>query len=625
MIIDSGKESIIKNGDSKKILGADKQEGEKIIKSLIQDLFILKRGTQQLNTVTIQTAESIIALNNLMTLAPDALLPYTLISLIPHKEAFKWLVEKLKKIAQEEDLATRKAQNLLQDVASNVEQISLRHGEEFMEYEFNAQWQKLKILYSNYTHTNILRNALDDLMQIHNKVVDVLYLGDKVLQNKLTMDEVTIVHGSVNKVYSFFLSNLNVQINNIELVQAKTRIDKFYHLLNTTSKHAVRTINEENKVIFRNYTLKLNQKEIVHIDYLSLDKGNRYAITGDSGCGKSSMMIDLKEGVIGALNSEGEISLPKNADIIFLNQHLYLPKGSTLLEAVYFPKVLSKLTNKEVIELKKQITILFDEFGMDPGFVAMLDSQEYKLSGGELQKIGLMSAAINQLEEKSKQDEEKVIILILDESLTGLDQGALIATQKAITKYFKDAIVLVIDHHAHDNNYDQFYDKEMHYSTYSYKLLQNHDSVLKETEIGLFLNQAHKLFAKLENLKGLEIKIATKKNKVGISAELYFKIKAALNDTHFDQFKLEVEEKQQIISFTSSQNYTTKNAWIISKEIALRPLDDEYMSHHSSCFGPMDELYTRMNEGNALKIVTESDNILCQTICGKCSHHLYDD
>ena len=76
-----------------------------------------------------------------------------------------------------------------------------------------------------------------------------------------------------------------------------------------------------------------------------------------------------------------------------------------------------------------------------------------RLSGGEAKKTQIVSAII-----------KKPDILILDEIFTGLDPKSKVIIQRMLKKYLPNTLILVVDHEAHGNNYDSFYDQELYFS-----------------------------------------------------------------------------------------------------------------------------------------------------------------
>ncbi len=58
---------------------------------------------------------------------------------------------------------------------------------------------------------------------------------------------------------------------------------------------------------------------------------------------------------------------------------------------------------------------------------------------------------------------KKPDILILDEIFNGLDKGSVIKIQRMLKKYLPNTLILVVDHHAQNNNYNNFYEEELHF------------------------------------------------------------------------------------------------------------------------------------------------------------------
>ena len=58
---------------------------------------------------------------------------------------------------------------------------------------------------------------------------------------------------------------------------------------------------------------------------------------------------------------------------------------------------------------------------------------------------------------------KKPDILILDEIFNGLDEGSTKKVQQMLKKHLPNTLMLIVDHHAKDNNYD-FYNQELHFS-----------------------------------------------------------------------------------------------------------------------------------------------------------------
>jgi ABC-type uncharacterized transport system fused permease/ATPase subunit len=296
-----------------------------------------------------------------------------------------------------------------------------------------------------------------------NNILDLGYFGFKVkIENPpMLKDSILRTKQTHYEVDLFISGNLYLALQNTELMISKERIDQLLNIIseNNTTTTLIRTTNDENKIIFKNYLLTMPNKYI-SLDYLELQGAKHYVFTGESGCGKTSILIDIKGGVFGPLSSSGEISIPSDSKIMFINQNPYLPTDATLLESIYFPNILGLLSEDELKTLKSRILDLFDEINIDngsyeqdAGLKSKLDSKDFKLSGGQSKKITIIQAILN-----------NPTILIMDETFSGLDQSSLIKAQLLLNKYLENAMIISVDHHAVDNNYDEFYNQEVHFA-----------------------------------------------------------------------------------------------------------------------------------------------------------------
>ncbi len=167
-----------------------------------------------------------------------------------------------------------------------------------------------------------------------------------------------------------------------------------------------------------------------------------------------------------------------------LSQLDYFPIAASLQEIITYPE---KIPSDPVLqeEQTEEILLLLKEIGLEAfnttNVVGEDDNKNRKeknnteesnvlhlnsvkdwytlFSGGEKKKIMIVSAII-----------KKPDILILDEVCNGLDQIAKITVQQMLKKYLPNTLILSVDHHAQDNNYNCFYYKNLHFSAKSMAL-----------------------------------------------------------------------------------------------------------------------------------------------------------
>ena len=152
-----------------------------------------------------------------------------------------------------------------------------------------------------------------------------------------------------------------------------------------------------------------------------------------------------------------------------ISQQDYFPIDFSLQEVIFYP---DKLTNDPVLqkEARKKIEALLKEIGLGIFSVSITDAKDENktkgkdntidldsvkdwhtiLSGGEKKKVLIVSAIIKHPD-----------ILILDEVFNGLDEDSIITVQQMLRQHLPNALVLVVDHHAQNNNYNDFYDNKL--------------------------------------------------------------------------------------------------------------------------------------------------------------------
>jgi ABC-type dipeptide/oligopeptide/nickel transport system ATPase subunit len=492
---------------------AASEEGKTILNKVNMDsYFLIFEGADKLNTFIKDSSKAVVSLNNIMKLAPDTFAPYA-ISLIPYEIFLNHLAEETKIVSDNLTLAEIYMWELKSHINKNIQQISVRDGSEFTQNKLFKALNEKNDLTKQKDFLAKMKNGAYEADVTLNNIIDVFVLGSKFLNNEIALNKIPVVKNSINDLYTFLSSNLEFELQNQVLLQSRERMNRLFEIISTKDESNITRIhNEEGKIIFENFSINLDEKNIVTIDYLEFEPGKNYAITGRSGCGKTSTLTATKEDVLGDLHVNGTVSTPlingKPVKIMFIDQKVYLPFKSTLLETIYFPNTLpTDLTEYEkvrsfIIELMKELEI--DQFINDPGnekgLLSRLDKTDFKLSGGQEKKVAIIQAIQN-----------KPDILIMDETFTGLDKHSLYLVLKALDKYLS-GMKLSIDHNAPENNFivspeatHGFYFEERHFANGTVTIMDIEGRIYdhassNETTSGEVVNESHMTYANLSSV-----------------------------------------------------------------------------------------------------------------------------
>ena len=198
------------------------------------------------------------------------------------------------------------------------------------------------------------------------------------------------------------------------------------------------------EISFKNVSYSYDEKfEIFNDMSIDFKKNEFIGITGNSGSGKTTfvnLLLGLLNPTKGSILINGKYEISKNLDL-FKNKISYVPQSIkiqelTLAENIAFGVELGKIDYNKLYNVIKQANLkdLVEKlpFGID----TVIKDDNYNISGGELQRLGIARALYFNSE-----------IIILDEATSSLDEN----NEKEIIRsifelFYKKKTIIFISH-----------------------------------------------------------------------------------------------------------------------------------------------------------------------------------
>lgn len=191
------------------------------------------------------------------------------------------------------------------------------------------------------------------------------------------------------------------------------------------------------------FTVKYNneRKLFKNINY-NFERGKKYLITGESGCGKStmlSMIAGIRENYAGEILI-GDKNIKKIGRKTITSTLCYIDQDPFFFDDDIYTNITfgKNISEQEVTDTLKKVGLQKLLQSMDAGIKTNLCENANRISGGEKQRISIARALV-----------EKTPILIFDEITSHLDEKNTKEIEKLILE-LEDVTVIMVSHNPTD-------------------------------------------------------------------------------------------------------------------------------------------------------------------------------
>jgi subfamily B ATP-binding cassette protein MsbA len=349
------------------------------------------------------------------------------------------LAKKMRRYSKLSQESTAVMTERLEEVFSNIEVIKANSSQDFEQARFEIENKNV----FRYIMKQIKVNALTSpVMELLGSIAIglVLFVGGKeVISGHMSVGGFFAFSAALFMLYDPIRKLSSLYNKSQDAITANNRMKELLALQPNITGGTKELQVEIQKITLKDVSLDFNNIHALSHVSLTLQKGSAYALVGDSGAGKSSLvnlLVRLYDPTSGSIllndDSMSEFSLASlHGKIGYVTQNILI-FNDTIAANIAYGKDIDK--TKVISALKKAHAFEFVS-KLDDGIESMLAQRGSNLSGGQRQRIALARALYKDPD-----------ILILDEATSALDNKSERYIKEALEELKKEMITISVAH-----------------------------------------------------------------------------------------------------------------------------------------------------------------------------------
>jgi len=348
------------------------------------------------------------------------------------------LAKRMKKYSRGSQESAADMTARLTEIFNNIEIIKSNSSQQYEQEKFSRENFKFFTLSMKQSKTNALVSPVLEFFG-SIAIAAAIYVGaNTVIDGEMTVGSFFAFVTALFMLYDPIkkLSGIHNQMQ--DAIAATERIDELFQT-HPSIVSGSRVLTHIERIRFDHVGLRYDEKEALEDICIDAERGRVYALVGDSGAGKSSMvnlLVRFYDASSGSVCVNGEdirsftlASLHRK--IAFVTQRIFIFQD-TIAQNVAYGEAVD--VQRVVTALKKAHAWEFVQ-RLPEGIDTVLDEFGTNLSGGQRQRIALARALYKEPD-----------VLILDEATSALDNKSEKAIQYALEALKHEMITFIVAH-----------------------------------------------------------------------------------------------------------------------------------------------------------------------------------